>query len=76
MITGLRRSPGQGNGNPLEYSSLENSKDRGARPAIVYGVTKKLDMTSKLNNTKQPQGYFKDQLRMPMDMLFKQINDT
>ena len=29
-ITGLRRSPGEGNGNPLQYSCLENSMDRGA----------------------------------------------
>ena len=28
-IPGLRRSPGEGNGNPLQYSSLENSMDRG-----------------------------------------------
>ena len=33
------RSPGEGNGNTLQYSSLENSMDRGARRAIVYGVT-------------------------------------
>ena len=36
---GLRRSPGGGNGNPLQYSCLENSKDRGARQATVHGVT-------------------------------------
>ena len=29
-IPGLGRSPGEGNGNPLQYSCLENSKDRGA----------------------------------------------
>ena len=34
-IPGLGRSPGEGNGNPLEYSGLENSMD-----CIVYGVTK------------------------------------
>ena len=33
LIPGLRRSPGEGNGNPLQYSCLENSKDRGARRA-------------------------------------------
>ena len=36
---GLRRSPGGGNDNPLQYSCLENSMDRGARQAIVHGVT-------------------------------------
>ena len=40
LIRGLGRSPGEGNGNPLQYSCLENSMDRGARQAIVYGVTK------------------------------------
>ena len=35
-----RRSPGAGNGNPLQYSSLENSMERGAWQATVYGVTK------------------------------------
>ena len=33
------RSLGEGNGNPLQYSSLENSRDRGAWWAAVYGVT-------------------------------------
>ena len=32
------RSPGEGNGNPLQYSCLENSMDRGAWRAIVHGV--------------------------------------
>ena len=39
-IPGLRRSPGEGNGNPLQYSCLENSMDRGAWWATVHGVTK------------------------------------
>jgi len=30
LIPGLRRSPGEGRGNPLQYSCLENPKDRGA----------------------------------------------
>ena len=39
-IPGSGRSPGEGNGNPFQYSCLENSMDRGAWPAIVLGVTK------------------------------------
>ena len=39
-IPGLGRSPGEGNGNPLQYSCLENPMDRGARQATVHGVTK------------------------------------
>ena len=39
-IPGSGRSPGEGNGNPLQYSSLRNSMDRGAWQATVLGVTK------------------------------------
>ena len=35
---GLRRSPGGGNGNTLQYSCLENSMDRGAWWATVHGI--------------------------------------
>ena len=38
------RSPGEGNGNPLQYSSQENSMDGGAWRAIVHGVAKKSDL--------------------------------
>ena len=39
-IPGLGRSPGGGNGNPLQYSCLGNPKDRGAWWATAYGVAK------------------------------------
>ena len=39
-IPGLGRYPGEGNGNPLQYSCLENSMDGGAWWATVHGVTK------------------------------------
>ena len=39
-IPGLGRSPGGGNGNPLQYSCLENHVDRGARRAPVHRVSK------------------------------------
>ena len=39
-IPGLGRSPGEGNGNPLQYSCLENPMDRGAWWATVHGVAK------------------------------------
>ena len=35
-----RRFPGEGNGNPLQYSRLGNPMDRGARCAVVHGVAK------------------------------------
>ena len=38
LIPGSGRSPGEGNGSPLQYSCLENSMDRGAWQAPVHGV--------------------------------------
>ena len=39
-IPGSGRSPGEGNGNPLQYSCLENPMDGGAWWATVHGITK------------------------------------
>ena len=39
-IPGLGRSAGEGNGNPLQYSCLENPMDREAWPATVHGVAR------------------------------------
>ena len=51
LIPGLGRTPGEGNGNPLQYSCLENPMDRGAWRATVHGVrksrTRLSDFTSK-----------------------------
>ena len=44
-IPGSGRSPGEGNGNPLQYSCLGNPMDRGAWQATFHGVTKELDTT-------------------------------
>ena len=50
LIPGLQRSPGKGNGNPLQYSCLENPTNRGAWWAIYspWG-RKELDMTEQLS---------------------------
>ena len=40
---GLGRSPGEGNGNPLQYSCLGNPTDRETWQATVHGVSKELD---------------------------------
>ena len=40
LIPGSGRSPGEGNGNPLQYSCLGNSMDRGMWQATVHGVTR------------------------------------
>ena len=39
-IPGSERSPGEGNGNPLQYFCLENPRDRGAWQATVHGAAK------------------------------------
>ena len=44
-VPGLGRSPGEGNGNPLQYSCQGNSMDKGDWQATVHGVAKALDMT-------------------------------
>jgi len=40
LIPGLGRSPGEVNSNPLQYSCLENSMDRGVWQATVHGIAK------------------------------------
>ena len=49
-IPGSGKSPGEGNGNPLQYSCLRNSMGRGDWWATIHGVTKELDKTQQLNN--------------------------
>jgi len=44
-ILELGRSPGEGQGNPLQYSCLENPMDRGTWQATVHRVTQELDTT-------------------------------
>ena len=55
-IPGSGRSPGEGNGNPLQYSCLEKPMDRGAWYSIVHGVAKSRtrlrDFTFTLDNNK------------------------
>ena len=56
-IPGLRRCPGEGNGNPVQYSCLKNPKDRGAWWAATHGVSKEWDTTQQLNSkNKQESG--------------------
>ena len=49
-IPGLGRSPGEGPGNPLQYSCLETPTNRGARRAAIHGVTKSQTQLSNLHN--------------------------
>ena len=57
-IPGWGRSPGVVNGNPFQYSCLENFKDRRAWRATVHGVAKELDTTERLSThiPHMPQG--------------------
>ena len=45
-VPGWRRFPGEGHGNPLHYSFLENPMDRGAWWATIHGVTKSQTLLS------------------------------
>ena len=45
LVPGLGRSPGEGNGNLLQYSCLGNPMDRASWGATVHGVTEELDTT-------------------------------
>ena len=50
LIPRLGKSPGEGNGNPLQYSCLENAMDREAWRATVHGLAE-LDVTEQLTHT-------------------------
>ena len=51
LISGLGRSSGGGNDNPLQYSCLENPMDGGARPATVHGGCKGSNTTERLSTS-------------------------
>ena len=62
LIPGSGRSPGDRNGNPLQYSCLENLMDKGAWwPTTAHGVTKRVgqDLATKRNIHIMPQYYIK-----------------
>ena len=46
LIPGSGRYPGEGNGNPLQYSCLENATDRGTWPTPIQRVAKSLSQLS------------------------------
>ena len=54
LIPGLGRFPGGGQGNPLQYSYLENSMDRGTWQTIVHGVAKSRTRLSDFHFTSLP----------------------
>ena len=56
LTPALGRSPEEGNGNPLQYSGLENPMDRGAWRAAVHGVPKRHDIVTEHAHTSTLQG--------------------
>ena len=79
-IPGLGRSPGEGNGNPLQYSCLENPMGGGTWQAIVHGVaesqTRLSDFTSSLHLSDQCKEIEESNRMGKTRDLFKKIRDT
>ena len=71
LIPGLRRPPGEGNGNPLQYSCLENPMDRGAWWATVHGVTKSRTRLSNFTFTYSNLSYYYYLLYLKLSLCFK-----
>ena len=67
LIPGSRRSPGKGNGNPLQHSCLENPKDKGAWQVLVYGVEKNRTPLKRLST--HARTFAQDQLPNEMQVI-------
>ena len=74
-IPGSGRSPGEGNGNPLQYSCLGNTTDRGAWWATVHGVANKSDTTERLKNNCNKITLLQDLLSWNRDFNRQQSRD-
>ena len=72
LIPGSGRSPEGGQGNPLQYTCLENPMDRGAWRATVYGVAKESDMTEteQHHTAERPTEVFSDSEGLLAPFLF------
>ena len=66
LVPGSGRSPGVGNGNPLQYSCLENIMYRGVWQAIVHGVAKSCAQLSTHTHTHTHN----NQLRKPLEFIW------
>ena len=64
LISDLGRSPGEGNGNLLQYSCLGNPRDRGAWQAIIHGIAKNQTQLSRhtplISDLSNPQIFIKN----------------
>ena len=72
---GLGRSPGEGNGNPLQYSGLGNPMDRGAWQATIYGVSRAgHDLRDLKNNNTEKILRDLNQVRNKADGLYNKVS--
>ena len=72
LILGLGRSPGGGNGNPLQYSCLKRPMDRGAWQARVQRVAKSWTTTEPLSTQEEPAAQRNDSIDF---LLWKKIDN-
>ena len=69
LILGSGRCPGEGGGNPLQYSCLWNPMDRGNWWATVHGVTKESDTTEPINHHQQHYLHWRrERVQQPLDI--------
>ena len=68
-IPGSGRSPGEGTGNPLQYSCLGNPMDRGAWWAPVHGVAKESNTTERLSLWLHNPGY-----KLPLPLWWEEVS--
>ena len=73
LIPESERSPGEGNGNPLQYSYLENPMDRGAWSVTVHEVARESDMTQWLKTTPQRDSLLLFQFSGPFLLLQNKV---
>ena len=73
---GLGRSPGEGNGNPLQYSCLENPMDRGASWATVHRVAKSRTQLSYFTSCDSYPFYFINFMVVLLGVSVKIVNYT
>ena len=71
LIPRLGRSPGEGHGNPLQYSCLENPMDRGSWCATIHGVSKS-QIWLKCLSTSHIQSSFNLEIKISLDQLSTQ----
>ena len=72
-IPGWRRSAREGDGNPLQYSCLENPMERGAWGATVHGGTNESDMTYRLGTCMHLHFEFLKQLTSCASLIFLKV---